>query len=107
MRFSLVPALLLLLNLSLPASTVSYSAHQATTKNINTAEANSSAIAVEILADALLSTCDNGADDDEKSALSGRTLSGGILSSQDVPRAVPAAVPSLGRSSSIRAPPFF
>lgn len=102
MRFSLVPALLLLLNLSLPASALP-SIDGA--KNSGSAVASSAALAVENLSEALLSACDNGADDDEKSSLSSRTLSGVILPSQDAPYVASAAVHSLGQYSFIRAPP--
>ena len=102
MHFSLVPALLLLLNISLPVSALP-SIDGA--KNSGIADAGSAALVVENLAEALLSACDNGADDDEKSALSSRKLLGVILPSQDVPYVVSAAVHSLGQYSFIRAPP--
>ena len=102
MHFSLVPALLLLLNISLPVSALP-SIDGA--KNSDIADSGSAALAVENLAEVLLSACDNGADDDEKSSLSSRKLSGVILPSQDVPYIVSAAVPSVVRYSSIRAPP--
>ncbi len=76
MHFSLVPALLLLLNISLPVSALP-SIDGA--KNSGIADAGSAALVVENLAEALLSACDNGADDDEKSSLSSRKLSGVIL----------------------------
>ncbi len=102
MHFSLVPALLLLLNISLPVSALP-SIDGA--KNSGLADAGSAALVVENLAEALLSACDNGADDDEKSLFSSHTLSGVILSSLGVPYAVSAAVFSVVRYSSIRAPP--
>ncbi|WP_297532279.1 hypothetical protein [Thalassolituus sp.] len=102
MRFSLVPALLLLLNLSLPASALPAIDGA---KNSGTADARSTFLVVENLAEALLNACDSGVDDDEKSLFSSHTLSGVILSSLGVPYAVSAAVPSVVRYSSIRAPP--
>ena len=102
MRFSLVPALLLLLNISLPVSALP-SIDDA--KNSDIADSGSAALAVENLSEVLLSACDNGADDDEKSSLSSHTLSGLIRSSQDALYAVSAAVHSLGQYSFIRAPP--
>ena len=105
MRFSLVPALLLLLNISLSASALPDLPNQAGTKNTSAADASSAEMAVETLADTLLSACDNGTDDDEKSSHPSRTLFGVILFAQDVPYAVSAAFDSFGRYSSIRAPP--
>ena len=102
MHFSLVPVLLLLLNISLPVSALP-SIDGA--KNSGPVDASSAALVVENLAEALLSACDNGADDDENSLLSSRTLSELTLPSQDAPYVASAAVHSLAQYSFIRAPP--
>lgn len=107
MRFSLASALLLLLNLSLPAVALDYRPYESSGKAHNTAlpDVSSGALVAETFADTLLKAVDSGVDDDGKSSFSRQTLAEVILTSAEVLDAVFTTGHSVGRHSLIRAPP--